>query len=175
MVNRGISFNALSLARGRQATRLRDNHPRPRRSPLSPSRRGMALMDVLVAGLVLSGALVAVLGIASRSLSAQVRGQQIEQAAMVLDSLLNDVLALGPAKYLKSGEMGGTVDPPFDEYTYRISIDDISPDQPFRVTARVWWETAGGEQTIEVQALMAKRLGDEPDPEREPTQPVERP
>ncbi len=132
-------------------------------------------MDVLVAGLVLSGALVAVLGIASRSLSAQVRGQQIEQAAMVLDSLLNDVLAIGPLDYLKSGEMSGTVDPPFDEYTYRISIDDTSPDQPFRVTARVWWETAGGEETAEVQALMAQRLGEKPDPERQPTEPVERP
>lgn len=142
--------------------------------PAASLRRGLALMDVMVAGLVLSGALVAVLGIASRSLSAQLRGQQIQEASMVLDSLLSDVLAIGPSNYLKSGEMGGTVDPPFDQYTYRISIDDISPDQPFRVTARVWWEMAGGEQTIEAQALMARRLGDEPDPEREPTQPVER-
>ena len=173
MVNRGIQRDAPRRALGRQASR--------RRSPLaachspSPLRRGVALMDVLVAGLVLSGALVAVLGIASRSLSAQLRGQQIEQAAMVLDSLLNDVLALGPSDYLKSGELSGTVEPPFDEYTYRISIDDTSPDQPFRVTARVWWETAAGEQTAEVQALMARRLGEEPDPERQPTEPVERP
>jgi len=150
-------------------------HLDSRVAPIPPLRRGMALMDVMVAGLVLSGALVAVLGIASRSLSAQVRGQQIEEASMVLDSLLNDVLAIGPSNYLKSGEMGGTVDSPFDQYTYRISIDDISPDQPFRVTARVSWETAGGEQTIEAQALIARRLGEKPDPDREPTQPVERP
>lgn len=135
----------------------------------------MALMDVLVAGIVLSGALVAVLGIASRSLNAQARGQQIQEAAMVLDSLLNDVLAVGPAEFLKSGDMNGTIDPPFNRYTYRISIDDITPSEPFRVTARIWWQTGGGEQTAEVQTLMARRLGEEPDPDRKPTQPVERP
>lgn len=138
-------------------------------------RPGMALMDVLVAGLILSGALVAVLGIASRSLNAQARGQQIQEAAMVLDSLLNDVLAIGPADYLKKGEMSGSVDPPFDKYIYRISIEDTAPNEPFRVTARIWWETAAGEQTIEAQTLMARRLGEEPDPDREPTEPVERP
>ncbi|MCC6908504.1 MAG: hypothetical protein IT430_11220 [Phycisphaerales bacterium] len=145
------------------------------RRQANPIRRGLALMDVLVAGMVLSGALVAVLGIASRSLNAQARGQQIEEAAMVLDSLLNDVLALGPAEYLKAGEMSGTVEPPLDRFTFRISIDDTAPNEPFRVTARVWWQTGAGEQTAEVQTLMARRLGEEPDPEREPTQPVERP
>lgn len=135
----------------------------------------MALMDVLVAGMVLSGALVAVLGIASRSLNAQLRGEQIQEAAMVLDSLLNDVLAVGPAEYLKVGELSGVVEPPFDRFTYRITIDDVSPSQPFRVTARVWWNAGGGEQTAEAQTLMARRLGDEPDPDRTPTQPAERP
>ena len=138
-------------------------------------RRGMALMDVLVAGMVLSGALVAVLGIAGRALNAQLRGQQIEEAAMVLDSLLNEVLAVGPAEYLKVGEMSGVIEPPFEQFTYRIVIDDITPSEPFRVTARVWWNSGGGEQTAEVQTLMARRLGEEPDPEREPTQPAERP
>ncbi len=145
------------------------------RNRLRRRLRGMALMDVLVAGMVLSGSLVAVLGIASRALNAQARGQQIQDAAMILDSLLNEVLALGPEEFLKSGAMSGTADPPFDRFTYRISIDDLSPGEPLRVTARVWWSTGGGEQTAEAQTLMARRLGDEPDPDRRPTQAVERP
>ena len=129
---------------------------------------------MLVAGIVLSAAMVGILGLAARSLNAQMRGEQLQEAALLLDSLLNEVLALGPEAYEKTGSMEGQAEFPFDRFHYRIEIDDQGAGQPFRVVARVFWSTEAGEQTASVQTLIAPRLGEEPDPDRKPTNPIER-
>ncbi len=57
-------------------------------------RSGFALFDVMVGGLVMAIALTAIFGLTSRALSAQMRGEKRQQAAMLADIVLNPVLAL---------------------------------------------------------------------------------
>jgi len=137
-------------------------------------RRAVALLDVLVAGIVLSGALVAILGVASQAITAQIRGQQLQEAAQVLDLIAAEILAMGPLDYPGKNPLAGVADSPFENYNYRIDIDNPSPGDAYKVSITVSWESSRGGRSVELNTFMAPRLGEEPDPERIPELPVER-
>lgn len=138
---------------------------------------GFALMDVLVAGVLLSITLVALLGLSSRSVQAQIRGERLQRVSMLIDQLLSEVLAVGPEEYEEYAEVHrpqGSFDPPNQDYFFRVELEEPTTGRPYLVRARVWWKL--GNETYEevVETYIAPRLGDEPDPEREPETPIER-
>lgn len=142
--------------------------------PIRSARRALALLDVLVAGLILSGALVAILGLASRATNAQIRGQQYQEAAQVLDVLATEVFALGPEEYPNKRPMSGFADPPFEDYRFDIAIDDQAPGEPYLVRIITTWGEATAGESLELVTLIAARLGEEPGPERAPETPIDR-
>ena len=71
-------------------------------SARSGGRRGVALIEVMVASVILGLAVSATLGLAARAISAQSDGERIETAARLADERLNLVLALGCEGYSRS-------------------------------------------------------------------------
>ena len=61
--------------------------------------RGFALLDVVIAGVILAIGLATLFSLTSRSLDAQRDGEIKVLAAGMLDSLLSEVLLEGPADY----------------------------------------------------------------------------
>ncbi len=137
-------------------------------------RRGFALMDVMIGGIVLAIALTAIFSLSSRALHSQMIGEQRMQASMLLDQLLNQVLAVGPDEYSNVFATSGTADPPFENFEYEIVIDDEGSGHPFAVTARVYWMAGGREIEASVETRIAPMLGEVEDGEREPEFPVVR-
>lgn len=141
-----------------------------------PSRevRGFALIEALAASVVLGLGLVAVMGLTARAIAAQTRGEQIAQAAMLADERLNLVLACGVERYGSVFPMRGSCEPPFEGFAYEVTIREGDAGDPALVIAEIFWRSGGEQRSIAIETLIAPRLGDEPDPDRQPDETVDR-
>ena len=142
-------------------------HHRARRS----RRRGFALVDVIVSGILLAIGLTTILTLAARGLRLQQQGEQEILAAALLDELLSSVLTEGPVDFPKLHDTFGRFEAPFDEFEFEIEIEDPAVGDPYAVTATV---THDNGTSYSVATLIAMKLGEETDPIREPDQPVDR-
>jgi hypothetical protein len=134
-------------------------------------RRGFALVDAIVAGLLLAVGLAAIISLGSRALSLQQRGEREVVAASLLDETLATVLMEGAADYPKLHSMSGVFDEPFSAFEYEVSIEDGAPGVPFRVEVVVRHESG---DSYRCETLIAPKLGEEPDPPRQPLEPIDR-
>lgn len=139
---------------------------------LGRPRRSFVLADALIATVVLAGSLAVVISLAGRALSAQHKGERLQTVAMLLDEQMNQVLMRGPDNYASAYPMNGQCDPPFQDYSYVISIDGGSGGSAYEVSATISWIESGRARSETVATLIAPRLGDEPDPDRMPTQTI---
>jgi len=138
------------------------------------SPRGMLLAEVIIAVVLLAASLAVVLSMAGRSLSAQRTGEELQIAAMLLDEQLNLVLARGPDNYAAAFDTEGPCDAPYSHYSYALTFSGGTAGEPYSVTATVSWLHNGKPMSESVQTFIAPRLGDDPDPDRRPSTPVER-
>lgn len=134
---------------------------------------GFALLDVLMAGILLGIALSVIIGLSSQALQVQIQGEKMEKAAMLLDELLNEVLAVGVEEYPNLFDSEGERDV-YPGYTYKVEIEEAQLGHPYRITATVWWESSGTTKSEVVQTYIAPRLGDEQMGDRMPENIVDR-
>jgi uncharacterized protein (DUF58 family) len=136
--------------------------------------RGVILVDALVGSVLLAIALTVVLGLAARALRAQAQGDRMLEVSALLDEQLNLVLLRGPDDYRRRFGARGECEAPFDEYSYELEFSGGTGGDPYFVRATISWEAPLGTRSESIETYIAPRLGDEPDPERVPDQPVER-
>jgi uncharacterized membrane protein YgcG len=137
------------------------------------ARRGFALMDAVIAGILLSIGLVTVLSVGGQAMTMQRRGEVDVRASAALDELLSAVLTEGPEDYEKLHPLSGSfeADSPFQDFQFTVEIERGGAGVPARVLARVIHE-GGREYSIETS--IAEKRGDEPDPVRTPSEPIDR-
>ncbi len=138
------------------------------------TRRGVILVDAIVAAVLLGSALAVMIGLGGRALSSQSTGEQLQNAAMLLDEQLNLVLARGPDEYASRFPTRGQCDAPFQNFEYTLEFSGGQSGDPFRVVATVSWKAGGKTRSESVETMIAPRLGEEPDPERKPGEAVNR-
>ena len=143
--------------------------------PFRPTRHrsGFALIDVIIGGVLLGIGLAVVITITTRSLHTQTNGEHRLVAAWLADELLNMVLVEGPIEYPQLYDTHGRFDPPFEAFQYDLDIEDNGLGEPFSVTAGIRWESGRGYSRIQVETLIAPRLGDPIQP-RAPIEPIDR-
>jgi hypothetical protein len=152
------------------------NHPAAplsRRRPSPHRRRGFALMDAVIAGVLLSIGMITVLSVGGQAMAMQRRGEIDVRAASALDDLLSGVLIEGPKDYEKLHPLNGRFDSgsPFEDFEYFLEIEQGGSGVPARIVARVIHE-GGREYSIETS--IAEKRGDETDPIRIPAEPIDR-
>ena len=142
----------------------------------SRNRRGFALMDVIVGGVMLSIGLGVVLMLASRALSSQAQGERQLVAAWLLDELLAMVLVEGPVEFPHLQPTHGRFDPPFDGFEFDVNLEDLGVGRPFLVTATVRWLRGREERQVQAQTYIAPRFVDPENPveERAPVEQIDR-
>lgn len=144
--------------------------PHPRRAR---ARRGFALMDAVIAGVLLSIGMITVLSVGGQAMTMQRRGEIDVRAASALDDLLSGVLTEGPEDYEQLYPLSGAFEfgSPYPDFQYMIEIERGGPGVPARVLATVIHE-GGREYSIETS--IAERRGEEPNPNRVPEEPIDR-
>jgi hypothetical protein len=135
-------------------------------------RRGLALADAIIGGIILSLGLSVVLTIASRSMAMHTDGEKRLVASWLADELLTMVLVEGPDNYAMLYDTSGTFAPPFEEFFFQVDIETPDRGMPYRVRATVAWGRRDRD-AVAVDTLIARRLGD-PEQLREPYEPVDR-
>ncbi|MBL8745347.1 MAG: type II secretion system protein [Phycisphaerae bacterium] len=140
----------------------------------SSGRRGFALIEMIVASIILGIAVSTVLGLISRSVSAQTDGERIDTAARLADERLNLVLAVGAEGYPSVFPLAGECETPFNDYRYEVTIESAAGGQAYRVRAIVSWSQASRLRSVSLETFIAPRVGDEPDPDRKPQETLSR-
>ena len=133
--------------------------------------RGFALIDVIIAGVILGIGLTTLFALTSRSLDMQRDGEIQVMAAGMLDDLLSTVLLEGPADFPDLHPIGGRGEYPYEQFEYRVNINDPGEGEPYRIEAVVIHDSG---RTYRCETLIAAKLGDEPDPIRYPEEPIDR-
>ncbi len=137
--------------------------------------RGVFLVDVIVASILLGVALAVMLSMAGRAIDSQATGERLQIAAMLADEQLNTVLLYGPEEFGARAVAEGPCDAPFEAYRYRVDIGAGGEGgEAFEVTATIQWSEYGRPRSLSIETMIAPRLGDEPDPDRKPKKAVER-
>jgi hypothetical protein len=135
------------------------------------SRRGWALIDVIVGGVILGIGLAAVVSIAERSLAMQQRSEREMVAAQLMDGLLGEVLAVGVVDWSLARPTAGNFESPYEEWTWELDIDKQGLGDPYRVVALAR-DRNGAE--FRVETLMAPRPEGFEEPSRMPETPIDR-
>ncbi|MDE0888126.1 MAG: hypothetical protein OSA40_01570 [Phycisphaerales bacterium] len=141
------------------------------RMPHGARRPGFALLDVVIAGVILAIGLATIFSITSKSLALQRDGEVRVMAAGMLDNLLSEVLLEGPADYPNLHSSSGRGEFPYEEFDFQVRISDPGVGEPYRVLATVTHETG---RSFVCETLIAGKLGEEPDPIRQPQEPIDR-
>jgi Tfp pilus assembly protein PilV len=136
--------------------------------------RGFLLAEVLIAGVILGIGLAIVVGLSGRAIGMQTDGRHLRNAAQLADDRLNLVLATGTENFASAFRDRGPFEAPFEQYSYAIEIRAGGPGEPDEVTCTVFWNAGGRERSLTIEALIAPRLGDDPDPDRAPDSTVNR-
>ena len=145
--------------------------PRPSRR----YRRGFALIDAIVAAVIMGAALSVIVSLGGAALGSQRLGEQIQTAAMLADEQLNLVLARGADNYTSSFPVSGACDEPFQNYSYKLEFSGGSESAPYTVKATITWEGATGPRDITVETRIAPRPNaDTTGLDRQPLEPVQR-
>lgn len=142
--------------------------------PVKQCPRGFALVDAIVGGILLGMALTAVIGLTGSAISAQAKGEQLTTAAALVDERLNLVLATGYEAYPSAFPLKGPCDPPFEAFTYEVTITPQGEGNAALVRAEVKWRGSGKPQSLAVETMIAPRVGDDPDPDRKPAEAEDR-
>lgn len=137
------------------------------------NRRGFALVDVILGGILLSIGLAAIISLATRALKAQTDGEKQMTAAWLCDELLSLVVVDGPVNYPRQHDTSGQFEYPFQDFAFDLEITSQGNGLPYAVTATVSWEAGRGRRNVQVQTLIAERK-DDPDELRTPEEPIDR-
>lgn len=137
--------------------------------------RGFALIDTIVAAVIMGAALAVIVSLGGQALASQRLGEQIQTASMLADEQLNLVLSRGADNYTSSFPVSGSCDAPFEAFRYQLEITGGSDSNPFTVKATITWEGATGPRDVTVETRIAPRPNaDTSGLDRIPVEPVQR-
>ncbi|MGH7131203.1 MAG: type IV pilus modification PilV family protein [Phycisphaerales bacterium] len=143
--------------------------------PSRPHRRGVALIDAIVAAVIMGAALAVIVSLGGSALASQRLGEQIQTAAMLADEQLNLVLARGADNYTSAFLVSGDCDEPFQGYKFKLDFSGGSESAPYTVKVTISWDAATGPRDIVVETRIAPRPNaDTTGLDRQPIDPVQR-
>lgn len=115
---------------------------------------GMALVEVLVASVILGVGVSGLMFAASLSLRNQGRSEQRLAATYFAQEKLAEVETVGPRVWSLGRPTQGTESRGDTGYEWKLQIDPQSIGELFRVKVTVGWQSAGGTGSVELETLL---------------------
>jgi len=123
-------------------------------------RRGVALLEVIIAALMLGVGLAVTLSTASQALRAVVTGERRLTASWLADEALALVLAHGPREYMLTEPMEGRFQPPFEDFEWMLELNQPSDWEAWNAAATVTWMDRSGPMSVTIDTRIAPRQGE---------------
>ena len=111
-------------------------------------RNGFALIDVIIGSAMLAIGIAVVISMSSRSLTRQSNAERQITASWLADELLSMTLVVGPEEYAKAYPRRGRFDPPFDEFSFDLTLADESYYLPIRAIETISWDSNNGTNSV---------------------------
>jgi prepilin-type N-terminal cleavage/methylation domain-containing protein len=122
--------------------------------PNNARQKGFTLIEVIVASLILCGAVMAIGAISVRSLTGTKLNRQYEGALAVAEKQLCVIDYLGIDDFLKTGVSEGVVQEFEQEYGWRIDTEYQDIDNLYSVTVSVSWLEGPRPHTVTIQTRL---------------------
>ena len=124
---------------------------------------GFTLVEVLVAGVILTLSAGALGLSVSRCMGSLSLARDYQRAAELLDRTFTKIDLIGPALLLYEGPSEGLFEEPHDRFAWQAKIDSRLEGHLYEVTVRILWETPSGKpRFIEAQTLLNDPPGSRP-------------
>ncbi len=115
---------------------------------------GFNLVETIVAGVILSSAVLTLGAISSGALTDMRLNRQYEMAASVVDKQLTLIDAVGIDQFIEQGQSDGVVEELEPGYAWAVSTEYEGIDNVYLVTITVRWLDRGRPRQIAVQTRL---------------------
>ena len=113
---------------------------------------GMSLVETLVAGVILSGTVVTVAALGTRSLTGAREDRAYEKAASLLDRQLTLIDYIGIDAFIEMNVTQGDFGDIAPDYRWEAGTEYLDVDNLYRVTLTVYWFDHSRIRSLSVQA-----------------------
>jgi len=118
------------------------------------NNKGFNLVETIVASVILSGAVMTVGAISTRSLTGTRLNRQYEVAASLIDKQLTLVDFIGIDEVIELGQMEGYFEEPEPGYNWEIVTEYQDIDSLYLVTITVSWVERNRPYSISVNTML---------------------
>lgn len=121
---------------------------------LKTNNKGFNLVETLVAGVILSGAVLTVGAISTRSLTGTRLNRQYEVAASLIDKQLTLIDFIGIDEIIELGQLEGDFEEPEPGYHWVIATEYQDIDSLYLVTITVSWLERNRPYSLSVDTML---------------------
>lgn len=118
------------------------------------NNKGFNLVETIVASVILSGAVLTVGAISTRSLIGTKLNRQYEVAASLIDKQLTLIDFIGIDEFIELGQMEGYFEEPEPGYNWEIVTEYWDIDSLYLVTITVSWVERNRPYSISVDTML---------------------
>lgn len=115
---------------------------------------GFSLVETIVAGVILSGAVLTVGAISTNSLTETRLNRQYETAVSVIERQLRMIDYVGIDTFIEKGQLEGVVDEYEPGYRWEVSTEYQGTDNLYLVAITVTWIERNRPHNITVQTML---------------------
>ena len=126
---------------------------------LKHRRRGFALLEALVASLILGSAVVTLVAVSSRSLYRSKMNRDYDLAWQLVDRQLTLVEAMGIDSFLLEGERQGVTDRFGPEFFWSVDVSSVPLGNLYRVSITVRWQQQNRAEEIVAATMLNGQIG----------------
>lgn len=117
-------------------------------------RSGFSLVETLIAGMILSGAVLTLGAISTNALTDTRLNRHYETAVMLADRHLTDIDYMGIDAFIQSGQTEGVYEEYEPGYQWQISTEYRGTDDLYLVSITLRWAEGKRAHSITVQTML---------------------
>ncbi len=120
-------------------------------------RKGFSLVETVIAALLLSGAVVTICTLSTRSLTAVKTNREYESAWEILDRQLTLIDCIGIEEFIEAGRMSGQFgDKESGQmvHYWEVETEEGSADYLYKVYISVWWGAGGSGGKVSASTVL---------------------
>lgn len=118
------------------------------------NRTGFTLVEIILATIVLCGAVLSLGAIATRSLGSTKRNRQYEEAASLADKQLTYIDYIGIEDFIETGNMEGQSKVFEQTYYWKVATAYEGTDNLYQVTVTVSWFDGRRVHSVSVDTML---------------------